>query len=52
MYKLEISKKMGVIDFDKKIWHSDSFKFYLLNENQKNKRLFDQEDVIQFCLKI
>ena len=51
MSKLEIPKKMSVIDFDKKIWHSDSFKFYLLNENQTNKRLFDQEDVMQFSHK-
>ena len=48
MSQLEMSKKMGVIDFDKKIWRSNSFSFYLLDENQTNKRLFDQEDIMQF----
>ena len=39
MSQLEMSKKMGVIDFDKKIWQSNIFSFYLLNENQTNKIL-------------
>jgi len=41
-------KQIETIDFDKKIWQSDSFSFYLLNENQTNKQLFDQEDIMQF----
>lgn len=48
MSKLETAKKIGVIDFNKEIWQSSSFKFYLIKEKRASKYFFDQEDIMQF----